>query len=622
MSKLWLPNQQNNASCESLENKKIVSYVGIKEVYPEMDPSIPTLRELLSTLSLTDAIFWCARLNLIVSNPNNTDHFGKQAYCIRTLLPESEFQRIVYRRISNEEKLLTVFFRSQLLELIRWICLWCNDHNGDGNTFSDAVVCRNFFKAALVTSDLWGERTYGNKLYIDDDDTTGIEAARTRALGCMRVAYDASTVGIDPMVAIGRGRKIFLEYFQKLHPDFVDEFRQATGMHPDDFYSLQSLIATHYLDQTPERVVKSDGNSGIFSLQSFFDRSTNLGVSSRHFFECFSQTASELKASLGGKGDSSQVDTALWKDIGCIRERPIFRADDGRAIVLDPVYFSESATVGPLFTLLKKGVKKSASVLDKYGYAFEYYVASILRSMYPKSAEGLAERLLVNVAGTDGEQNVIQIADAALMDVDATVLFESKASWLRDADIEHSDANQFVKDIYRKYVGKDDGTPKGAGQLARAIKKLATYEWRASEPAFVYNKKIYPVLIVHDTRFEGALHAHFLANEFQHMLKGDTGPLNGDICVGQFLIAPLTVITIETLEVLERSVEHFGLVGMLAEYSRASPDRLMSMHDFLATSHFRKMLYPSSLLAESALEVLSRTKELLAEDSQVNSRSD
>lgn len=619
MSKLWLPNRHSSTHQDVFENKKIVSYVGIKEVYPEMEPSILTLRELLSTLSLTDSIIWCARFNLIISNSNNADHFGKQAYCIRALLPECEFQKITCSRKSNDEKLFTVFFRAQLLELIRWICLWCTDQLGDGNTFSDDVIRTNFFKAALVTSDLWGGRTYGNKLYIDD--TTGIEAARTRALGCMRVAYDASTVGIDPMVAIGRGRKLFLEYFQKLHPDFVAEFLEVTGMHPDDFYSLQTLIATHYLDCTPEKVVKSDGNSGIFNLRYFFDRSSKLRVSSQHFFECFSQTASELKASLGAKGDSSQVETELWKDIGCIRERPIFRADDGRAIVLDPVYFSESATVGPLFTVLKKGVKKSASVLDKYGYAFEYYVASILRSIYPKSAEGLAERLLVNVAGTDTEQNLIQIADAALMDVDATVLFESKASWLRDADVEHPDANQFVKDIYRKYVGKDDGTPKGAGQLARAIKKLATNEWRASDPSFVYNKKVYPVLIVHDTRLESALHAHMLGIAFQHMLKGDAGPLNGDICLGQFIIAPLIVITIETLEVLERSVEHFGLVGMLAEYSRVSPDRLMSIHDFLATSYFRKMLYASPSLAESSLEVLSRTKELLAEDSHDNSRS-
>jgi len=90
---------------------------------------------------------------------------------------------------------------------------------------------------------------------------------------------------------------------------------------------------------------------------------------------------------------------------------------------------------------------------------------------------------------------------------------------------------------------------------------------------------------------------------------------------GQFIVTPLIILTIDTLEILERSVEHFSLVDLLREYSKASPDRMMSLHNFLAFSDFRKKLFASGSLAESVLKVMEVAKQLLAVVDQSTNRA-
>ena len=50
---------------------------------------------------------------------------------------------------------VTVFFRGQLLEVIRWACLFCQDQPDDGRTFENPEIRRIFAQVLLMAGDLW-----------------------------------------------------------------------------------------------------------------------------------------------------------------------------------------------------------------------------------------------------------------------------------------------------------------------------------------------------------------------------------------------------------------------------------------------------------------------------------
>jgi hypothetical protein len=603
--KLWLPSEtgRNEAGNANL----IGVYVPANAVFPDVKPTAQTLKSLLSSLSRTDALFWCARLNLIVSNPCYEDQLNKQRYCLETFLSIEE-RRNVAKFMSAHDGPLTVFFRGQLLELMRWICRYCKDLPGDGTTFDEAETRRTFAKAALIASDLWGWRTYRDKMRLDE----GIAAARLRSLGAVRIAYDAQTSGIDPMMAIGRGRSLFLDYFVQHHPNFCDEFKRKSGFDIEDYFRLLCIIAVHYLNRTPEQACKSADKSGIFLLKNFAEKDPRLAAISEKYFSQAAQSGDELCAALWANGDDTEEDSLAWRDFRAIRERPILRTVDGRAIVLDPVFFAESASVSPLFRILPQDKKAGDVILARFGDAFESYSSSILRRMYPSPGGNIVDRLTCNVTGRDRRGNPIQIADACLNNVDDVVLFESKATWIRDDVVEHRDPEEYVRVLRERYSRRSDNQPKGAGQLANAISNLAAGKWQLLSQDFSLARTIYPVLLVYDPRLDGVAHAHFLANEFRKALAADEIRPNLEMRKGRFIVTPLIVLTIETLEILERSVEHFGLVDLFREYSKACPDRMIGVHNFLVLSDFGEKLYKCGSLAESVLKVMDEGKRLMA----------
>src|SRR6267142_2606929 len=87
------------------------------------------------------------------------------------------------------------------------------------------------------------------------------------------------------------------------------------------------------------------------------------------------------------------------------------------------------------------------------------------------------------------------------------------------------------------------------------------HDWhmtRAERHEFANTSVIYPVLVVHDTRLDAPALGHFLENDFRSLL--------GTVPPGK-RVAPLTVMTIQDLENLERSVESFSFVKLLEDYS-------------------------------------------------------
>lgn len=592
--------------------------VPISAVFPDVANDFQVFATLLRTLSRTDTLLWCARLNLIISNPQNHNHREKQQYGISVFFTKEEIERI--NRYSVEhggaEKVI-VFFRGQLLELIRWVCLLCQDQPGDGETFNDSRVLQMFAKAALLASDIWAQRVIGNRFSFVGE----VSAARRRALASIRQSIAETSSGTEPLWAMGRGRSIFTEHLVQVYPDFDGIFTQQTGLSLDEYYTCLCAIIAQFLNRTPEKAATGADGSGLFDVNIVCHSCPHMKPVFSRYFALESQTAPELKQALwGGRSFATPSDAGRF-DLGAMRRRPIIRAADGRAIILDPVFYAERGAIGPLFYALQGMDSRQSNLLfSALGHAFEAYVGAMLQRALPTRATHQQRRFVRNPIGGDARGGAVQLADACLVHASELILFEMKATWISDRVVAADEPERYLDQLREKY-GVHTGpegrqTAKGVGQLARSICRIANGEWTLTGQDLAGPKRLYPVLLVHDQLLDAPVHGQFLAEEFVQCLQPDGVCSNGDLRKGRFAVTPLIIMTIDDLENLEVSLEHFELRDLLCDYSAACLDRIVSLNNFIAASSYGQMMYYNRAVAGKSLDILKHTmKELFPQAS-------
>src|ERR1700678_1786612 len=116
--------------------------VTVDAIFTGVTASEESMRAALTTLSRDDALFTCARINAMVSGfgPAISNH-QRQNAAISKLCSQGEMWALSRYAIKHggPERVMA-FFRGQLLELARWLALYCRHQQGDGETFSDADV--------------------------------------------------------------------------------------------------------------------------------------------------------------------------------------------------------------------------------------------------------------------------------------------------------------------------------------------------------------------------------------------------------------------------------------------------------------------------------------------------
>jgi len=244
-------------------------------------------------------------------------------------------------------------------------------------------------------------------------------------------------------------------------------------------------------------------------------------------------------------------------------------------------------------------------IFGKFGDAFEMYARDIFKIMYPDTRP----RFTYDLRGKDLDGREVQLADGCLDDATDLALFEMKAVWVRDTVILDEDHDKYLQHLRQRYgVGGGGERPKGIGQLARTISNIVSETWIPVGHNFEKVKWVYPVLLVHDSLLDTPVHVSFLASEFQEALRPNEILRDGTMKKGGFRVAPLTVMAIDLLESLETSIEHFRLVDLLRDYTVSSPDRLVSLHNFIAASPtYKDKMYASKSMAGKSLEVLNET---------------
>ena len=103
------------------------------------------------------------------------------------------------------------------------------------------------------------------------------------------------------------------------------------------------------------------------------------------------------------------------------------------------------------------------------------------------------------------------------------------------------------------------------------------------------------------------IYGDFLASEFKAYLKPDSELRSGDFQKGRCRVRPLILMTVEDLENLETSTKHFGLRDLFSDYSHTCPDRIVSLHNYIATSSYSKKMFHNQWLAGKAMELLDKS---------------
>lgn len=567
----------------TMTQNEIGVFVPPEALFPGIEAIEATMQELLRPLGRDAALVACARLNTVVSGTGLPDIKARQERAIGMICSDQDLHRInEFARNRPSGDFPVVFFRGQLLELMRWVVRCCPATAGTESLDEPAARSR-LLQAALIASKLWSDRVFAGRF----SATLPVDNAREQALGAFRRGLEESAIAPHLGTTLGRGWALFSQHFPQHYPDFATEFFNATGLTVEQYFTCVTGLAMY---------LPFDSQGGALFNASTVADATAYREKFAAYMISESQTPDELAVTLW--------DHFAERGYRDLRERPILRLANGNAIIIDPVFFSEKISVGPLFHLLPRG--NANKIFGAFGKAFEDYANGILQRMYP-DRPSLATRLRRSVEASDREGRDFEI-DAVLDYIPQTVIFEQKAAWLKD-EVVLGDIDVWIEQIRSRYGiaaasanGKRE-RPKGVAQLAQIVRRILDGNCGAAQPSFEGVTVIHPVLLVHDTRLNAPAYGTFLDAEFRRLL--------GTIPQGK-RVMPMAIMTITDLENLESSVVEFSMQQLLADYADAHPEALVSLHNFMVHDpRYTERIKPSAqLMADSERLIQLAQREL------------
>jgi hypothetical protein len=565
----------------------VFSPVPVSEVYPNSANDFGELKTVLRSLNLHSTLALCSRLNVRLAT---IEQQLNQDDLIRSFFDKDQ-QRCIYQYFESIEtgQRGAVFHRGQLLELIRWVCLYCE--NQETNTFEAFDEKQKFAHAALIANELWSNRVYRPWL------TNGnIHITRENSLGPLRQATGEASPQVDMLRAFGRGKVLFGDLFSHHYPNFENEFSGVTNLSIRDYYTLLFAIRA-LLEQTIET-----GQHFPINTATLKSAMPHLTDAVEAFIRSESQTPEELKYSLwNGIRDINAPEEAPIFDLKPLRIKPILRLSSDQIVVLDIAFFTDKASVGPLFHLLQQNLRRNQGrdIFSAFGYAFEEYACEILKRMYPDSPSGLVDRFMCNYPGIASGGNRVQITDAILDDVNQTALFEMKAKWIRDDRLLSENPDEYIRYIISQYSNEQPRL-----QLATSITKLESGEW-VPENGRVPSTRIYPILLCYDSLLNALGYSWMFAEAFKAGLQPDHAPEVGDMEKGRYRVTPMILMTIDVLEDLEASVKNFNLCTLLSDYSAKCANRMDSLHSFIRGSEYQKLMDRRGTIMLESIELMT-----------------
>lgn len=594
-------------------------YVPAQTIFPEINGTFDELCTLLGGLPKQETLFTCAHLNLVVSNPIETSRFTQQQYVLSWFFTPAQVLSINQFAAANHGTDRTaIFFRGQLLELMRWAAILCSTELNSARTYDELETRNNLARAALICSGIWASRVYGDRFGLQQQSLT---QSKRHSAGAARNAVVETWDGLNPTRAASRGQSLFFDFMPDVYPEFGQLFKGVTDLTLEQYFDCWNALISNYF---PTPVQIDDTGNGVisrtlhFSIPQVTSQHSHMQDIWNKFFQLESQTLDDLIATMSDGDPNRTPESSHHYPYRALRSRPILRATDGTAILIDPTFCTEKLAHGPLFYFQnhKNLLRGSREPMASFGKAFEHYANAQLDGMFNPASSVLAKRFSSNPYGKDKKGNRVEMLDGVLNDVSSgvtfsikhAVFFQSKAHWLMDEDHFDDDPERYATKLLHKYATEPRS---GLRQLVAAISKIENGEWLPEDPLLSKPSLIYPVIVTYDGLLDAPVHANLLADEFERLLQPDTKLPNGNMQKGTKEITPLVVLTADMLEDLESSVRDFPFVELLLDYNRACPDRAISLKAYVASSGYKDHIRTNTFLAKAGLESYSRTAETI-----------
>jgi hypothetical protein len=551
-----------------MPGSEIAVTVPVGALFPGVVADESSLLAALAELSRDDALFFCGRLNAMVSGLGaHRGHQERQADAVRWICSEEQ-QRAFnhYVAAHGGPDNVVFFFRGQLLGLARWVVTHCQNKPADGNTFDDPTLRAAFVRAALIVGELWAQRIFGARLNSPGDNRERLR----QALGPFRKSLEEGNWAPEASTVVSRGWRLFSHYMQRHYPEFEALFQRSTGLTLQEYFVTAMVLV--------QRTLTGDRAGPIFTVPTD-DPSPILPL-----FERYVRLKSQTPEEWARRIREMPTDTGHR----ALRERPILTFPRNRFLILDALFYCDGLMVSPLFHVSALTEVNSNRVFAAFGNAFEDYALEVLKV--------LDARLRSSLKGVDGAGRAFEIG-ALINSTTEGVVAEIKAVWIREDAVLTADPQDLVDETRKKY-GYQPGSKergKGPAQLARSVGALVRREWTGERGELKELKTLYPLLIVHDARMAHPGLAQLLEDDFRVML----GAVPPGIQVDR-----LTILTIDDLEHLTYSIDEFGLTKFLQAYSAEDPHRAGSVHNFIARSEYAARARASPIVDEVTQELL------------------
>lgn len=555
-------------------------------LYPGATPSLHALSQAVQRVDRWEGLKLFSRFLWQLLTQFDKPNMEIQRSLVAEAFDRPSYQRLLEFERTNKDAHITVFFRAQVLEAVRWLLTL------SGSSPPQEVMAKQDVLAVLMhASHFWGKRL--EQAFPDNQQVLAeLESSRSIAALASRIGTSQGSVVWHPLVPIARATVLYTQLLPRHFPDFHSCFRESVGVDYDFFLGLQTTFWG--------LIVSRNDRNPLVTLDDTVPH--RLHDAALRYLSTQSQTIDAWTADLRRQ----PIDPSVPCSLQLLRSRPIIARTERRTeyLILDPVTFVESLTAGPVFSLSTVETRQKA--LDSLGHAFGDYVSDLLRNVYPESGPG--SRLQCNQKIRRGEEEIGEI-DAFIDYGHSLIVFEAKASFLSERSISALDPDQFLTDLERRYVGTEEGGPKGVTQLASVTKHYESGLWGTRLKNLSGLPCVYPVLIVHDRAMDNPLTLHHLCRCFQREFGVEESRTLEEIRYLGIRVKNVVIISIDDLEAMEAAIGTLSLLDVLSAFSRENPDRLATFHNFLSGSKYQ--LRPNRRLNLIAAKTIDRARTLL-----------
>jgi hypothetical protein len=239
-----------------------------------------------------------------------------------------------------------------------------------------------------------------------------------------------------------------------------------------------------------------------------------------------------------------------------VKKRPLIQTEDGRYRVIDANFFFKHTYKGPFFDLVKTtGLEKEIG-FNEYSKQVSKHVIeevcfkAILETL--KTKNGIIIHETSNDSASDGYFRQDKVI----------LLMENKAYVLNDSYAEQPDFDKLKTYIDENFIQKQDGKPKGAGQLINQLSLLRDGELNSDAlPELNSNEKylVYPIIFHNDFQFSLPGINEYINTQFLKKIEKNSFP--------NFEIKNLTLINLDCLfDIALRRQDFSSLYQLIDKY--------------------------------------------------------